>query len=277
MYKALSPGAMGIKVGNLKEAIDVASAAGFEGVEFSIHEVADMVDRDGADTVRAMFSSAGLKPAGWGLPTDWRGDESKWQADLASLPRLAAVAKAIGCFRTMTWIMPCSNDRPMEENRKFHVERFQPVSKILADHGCSFGLEFIGPKTLRDSQTYPFIHTMEEMLDMCAEIGPNMGLLLDCWHWYTSGGTTDDIRDLCTPQNVVYVHVNDAPPGLPIDEQIDNKRALPGATGVIDIRGFLMTLEQIGYDGPVVPEPFGNPTTWAKQSLDAIWKTAGLG
>jgi sugar phosphate isomerase/epimerase len=276
MYKALSPPAMGIKVNGLQEAIDVAKAAGFEGVEFNAREVADLVDEHGAGHIIAMFETAGLKPAGWGLPTDWRADESKWRAGLEELPRLARAAQSIGGTRTMTWIMPCSNDRPMDENRRFHIERFKPIAKILRDHDCSLGLEFIGPKTLRDSQKFPFIHTMEDMLKMGVEIGPNVGLLLDCFHWHTSGGTTDDLRDLLTPEKVVYVHVNDAKFGIPADEQIDNQRALPGASGVIDVRGFLMTLDQIGYDGPVAPEPFGNPATWAKDSLDAIWRTAGL-
>jgi sugar phosphate isomerase/epimerase len=276
MYKALSPHALGIEVNSLQEAIDVAKAAGFDGVEFNAAEVADLVDRHGADHVKALFDGAGLKPAGWGLPTDWRGDEAKWKAGLEELPRLTKAARAVGGFRTMTWIMPCSNDREMEENRKFHIERFTPIAQILRDHDCRLGLEFIGPKTLRDSQKHSFIHTMEEMLEMGAEIGPNVGLLLDCFHWYTSGGTTDDIRDLLTPENVVYVHVNDAKFGVPADEQIDSRRALPGATGTIDIKGFLMTLQQIGYDGPVTPEPFGNPATWAKDSLDAIFRAAGL-
>src|SRR5262249_42260160 len=169
---------------------------------------------------------------------------------------------------------PCSNDLTFDENRKLHVDRLGDVAQILNEYGCSFGLEFVGPRTLRASQKYQFIHTMEDMLEMGAEIGPNVGILLDCFHWHTSGGTTDDIREL-TPEQVVYVHVNDAPP-VPIDDQIDNQRGLPGATGVIDIRGFLMTLQQIGYVGPVTPEPFGNPATWAKQSLDTIWKAAGL-
>ena len=43
---------------------------------------------------------------------------------------------------------------------------------------------------------------------------------------------------------------------MPVDEQVDNVRALPGETGVIDIAGFLQALRTIGYDGPVVPEPF---------------------
>jgi sugar phosphate isomerase/epimerase len=276
MYKALSPGAVGLKAENLQQAINFAKDAGFEGVEINIHEAANLVDQLGAEHVRGMFEEAKLKPAGWGMPIDWRTTEENWKKGLDELPRLALAAQSIGAPRTMTWIMPCSNDRDYKANRAFHIERFKPVSDILHQHGCVFGLEFIGPKTLRDSQKYPFIHTMEEMLEMCAEIGPNMGLLLDCWHWYTSGGTVDDIRDLCTPQNVAYVHVNDAPVGIPIDKQIDNKRALPGATGVIDIRGFLATLQQIGYDGPIVPEPFGNAASWAKQSLDAIWKVAGV-
>jgi sugar phosphate isomerase/epimerase len=273
MYKALSPTAVGIRPNSLQEAIDLAAKAGFAGVEFNAAEVADLADQHGLDHVRDMFSDAGIRPAGWGLPVDWRGEESKWREDLERLPRLAKAAAAIGCDRTMTWIMPCSNDRPLDENRRFHVERFKPTASILAEYGCRIGLEFIGPKTLRESQKYPFIYTMEDMLDMGRDIGPNVGLLLDCFHWHTSGGTTDDLREL-SPEQVVYVHVNDAPP-IPIDDQIDANRALPGATGVVDIRGFLMTLEQIGYDGPVTPEPFGNGATWARQSLDAIWKISG--
>ena len=42
-----------------------------------------------------------------------------------------------------------------------------------------------------------------------------------------SGGTLDEVRALRAEQ-VVYVHVNDAPPGVPLDDQIDNVRALPG-------------------------------------------------
>lgn len=275
MYKALSPSAMGMRVSNLEEAIKLAKDAGFEGVEFGIHEVANLIDERSAEAVRTMFTDAGIKPAGWGMPVDWRGDEAKWRAGLEELPRLAKASQAIGCDRTMTWILPSSNERPMEENRRFHIERFKPIAEILGQYGCRFGLEFIGPKTLRDSAKHPFIYRMEDMLEMGAEIGPNMGLLLDCWHWYTSGGTVDDLLRL-KPEQVVYVHVNDAPTGVPVEQHIDNQRGLPGATGVIGIAGFLKALNKIGYDGPITPEPFGNPATWVKQSLDLIWKQAGL-
>jgi len=59
-----------------------------------------------------------------------------------------------------------------------------------------------------------------------------------------------------TPEQVVSVDLNDAPLNVPKDQQIDNQRELPAATGFIDLAGFLKALQKIGYDGPVRPEPF---------------------
>lgn len=285
MFKGLSPGAIGVRASNLDESLRAAQIGGFEGVEFNPFEIADLVEADGAEAVKARFTDAGLRPAGWGLPTDWRGSEEKWQAGLNELPHLARAASAIGGTRVSTWVMPCSDTRPFDENREFHVARFRPIAKILGDYGVSLGLEFIGPKTLRDTQAYPFIHTMPEMLAMGRDIGPNTGLLLDAYHWYTSHGTLEDLAAL-TPAEITYVHVNDAPRDVAVDEQLDGTRALPGETGVIDIGGFLQALQRIGYDGPVTPEPFKKelkdlPSDEARlkavgAAMSAIWQTAGL-
>ena len=81
------------------------------------------------------------------------------------------------------------------------------------------------------------------------------------------------IRDRLTNDQIVNVHVNDAPKGIPLDQLIDNKRALPTATGVIDLKGFINALVHIGYDGPVTCEPFDD----ALRKMDnepALKKTA---
>lgn len=284
MFKGLSPGAIGVRAGTLDEALAAAKMGRFGGVEFSPSQAADLISAEGAEAARTRFTEAGIKPAGWGLPVEWRGSEEKWREGLAELPRLAQAAAAVGGTRVSTWVMPCSDERPFEENYRFHVARFAPVARILADSGVSLGLEFIGPKTLWASQKYPFIHTMPEMLAMGRDIGPNVGLLLDCWHWYTSHGTISDLEAL-TPAQVIYVHVNDGPLGVPTDEQLDGVRGLPGSTGLIDIAGFLRSLQGIGYDGPVVPEPFvdlsGLPSDEARlqkvgAAMDDIWRKAGL-
>jgi sugar phosphate isomerase/epimerase len=153
-------------------------------------------------------------------------------------------------------LTPGNNERPFLANFKFHVDRIGPAAAILADHGIALGLEFIGPKTLRKTFAHRFIYTLEGMLALGAAMGTgNVGLLLDIWHLYTSHGSIDQVRELDASE-VVVVHINDAPAGIAVDEQLDQVRTLPGETGVLDVAGFLQALEAIGYDGPVTVEPF---------------------
>jgi sugar phosphate isomerase/epimerase len=284
MYRNLNADALGIRA-NLAETIALARDHGFQGVDFSMAEAADLVDRHGLDFVRELFASAKVKPGSWDFPVNFRRDEATWQQHLDALPRLANLAQSLGCQRTATWIMPCSDELEFQANFDFHVARLQPAAKILSDYGCRLGLEFVGPKTLRATQRYEFIYTMAGMLDLCQAIGTgNVGLLLDAYHLYTSHGSLAEVRRL-TPQQIVTVHVNDAPAGVSVDEQLDNVRALPGETGVLDMSGFLQTLQSIGYDGPVTPEPFSqrlrtlSPAEAAQeagQAMRRVWQIAGL-
>lgn len=255
MFPTLNAGAINVQVRDLQEAIVAARLGGFAGVEFRAPEVADLIDARGVEAVGDLFAAAGVRPAAWPLPLSWSGDEATWRAGLEALPRLVRAAAALDCRRTFTVVRPADDNRQYEENWRFHVERLTPACAILAAHDCALGFEFIGPKTLRDERRYPFIYTLREALDLGAAIGPNVGLLLDCYHWYTSHGTLDDLRDLRAAQ-IVHVHINDAPAGIPVDEQLDLVRALPGETGVIDIAGFLRAVRASGYDGPVTAEPF---------------------
>jgi sugar phosphate isomerase/epimerase len=152
------------------------------------------------------------------------------------------------------------------------VKRMTPVAQILKGFGQSLGLEFIGPRTLRATRKHGFIYTMDGMRAAAAAIGTgNVGFLLDSWHWYTAQATATDIEQLSASE-VVYVHLNDAPVGIHVNDQVDNKRELPG-TGVIDLKGFFAALRKIGYDGPVTVEPFNEPLK--KMSLvDAVKTTS---
>lgn len=75
------------------------------------------------------------------------------------------------------------------------------------------------------------------------------------WHWYTSGESAADILAL-TNNDIVNIDLNDAPSGVTVEQQVDSKRELPSATGVIDIKTFLSALRKIGFDGPIRAEPF---------------------
>jgi sugar phosphate isomerase/epimerase len=134
------------------------------------------------------------------------------------------------------------------------------IAKVLGDYNIRLALEFVGPDTCRvgpkSHGPTPFIHTMPQTLELIETIDApqnNVGLLLDTFHWFTSHGTVENLLML-TPDKIVHVHINDAP-NVPISEQEDFKRLLPG-DGVINLVGFLKSLGYIGYTGFVAVETF---------------------
>jgi sugar phosphate isomerase/epimerase len=287
MYATIGPEALGIRGLSLSDAITLARDAGFAGLSFDSRAAARAVDERGLAAVQDQFAQAGVKPAIWNLPVAWR-DDNQWETDLRELPRLARAARNLGATRTATYLPSGSDERPFQENFDWHVARLRPIAEVLRDEGCRFGIEFIGPKTYRAAFRHEFIHTMDGVMDLKSAIGTgNVGVLLDSWHLYTSGGTLADLERL-TNDDVVVVHVNDAPAGIGRDEQIDTVRTLPMETGVIDLVGFMRALREMAYDGPVMPEPFSqrindlaatDPEAAAREaarSMGALWWAAGL-
>lgn len=249
-------GAIGVKA-DLRQSIEYASQFGFESVEPS-GAVAALSQAE-LDEVLAEMKAKKLVWGAAGLPVNFRGDEATFKAGMSSFPELAAGLKKAGITRMGTWLSPASNDMTYVANFRQHAQRLREVCKVLGDHGLRFGMEYVGPKTSWSKLRYPFIHTMAETKDLIAEIGTdNAGFVLDSWHWYTAGDSVDDLLSL-TGADVVACDLNDAPAGIPVDEQMDNSRELPAATGVIDLKAFLGALVEIGYDGPIRAEPFNKP------------------
>jgi sugar phosphate isomerase/epimerase len=242
-------------------------SAGAIGLKAAPGAVLDLASRFGFDAIDADPASIGaLSPAeikdkriGWalaGLPVDFRKDEAKFREGMAGLPAFAKKVRGAGVERVTTWVMPASPDLTYRENFRMHAQRLGEAARALHGEGLRFGMEYVAPKTLWASQRYSFIHTMREMRELIAEMNvPGVGLVLDSWHWYHARDTKADILALQN-RDVVSVDLNDAPAGVPIDEMVDGKRELPAATGVIDAKGFLSALEEIGFDGPVRAEPF---------------------
>jgi sugar phosphate isomerase/epimerase len=249
MYPSLNPGALGIQVG-FEDGLALAARHGFNGYHFNLRDAANL----GVERVRELADTHGVKLTAWGFPVMFRADESSYRQSLAELPELARIAAALGAPKTSTAVMPNSDELSYRHNFDLHVSRLKPVTEILAAHGIRLGLEYVGPKTLWSSGRFPFIHTLVEVLELCSALGPNVGVLLDSFHWYTAQETVDDLRGL-TAEQIVDVHVNDAP-DVPTDEQQDLVRELPGTTGVIDIGSFLGAVRASGYDDSVMVEPF---------------------
>jgi len=285
MQKTLGPFAIGIKNLSLAESIELAGKTGYDSVLIDIKEVEALAQEIGVEGVKGLFDKAGIKPASWGCPVSW-SDDSKRDDDLKLLSARAKLARTIGSDRAQTGVMPGNDERDFDTNWEFTVSRIRPVSQVLKDEGCRLGIEFIAPKTLRSRFKYEFVYDLPGMMKLIDAIGTgNLGLVLDAWHLYTAHNTVADMANL-KASDVVVVHVNDAPPGLEIDEQQDLTRLLPLESGVIDIVPFMQKLRDIGYEGPVMAEPFSkrveeiaanDPEAAAievRKSLDKLWEAS---
>ncbi len=250
----LVPGSIGVQA-TQQEAIVFAKQYGFESVEANGSYLATLSNGE-IDAIAASVKSAGLVWGNAGLPTDFRKDAETFDKGLQQLPGVAKALQRAGLTRVGTWISPAHASLTYTANMKQHADRLRAVCKILGDHGLRLGLEYVGPKTLWTSNRYPFLHSMAETKDLIGLIGVgNVGLLLDSWHWFTAGETVADLETLRN-EDIVSADLNDAPAGVALDRQIDSKRELPMATGVIPVGDFLNALNKIDFDGPIRCEPF---------------------
>ena len=284
MIHTLNPSIAG---GGLEEGASIAARHGFDGIELPVKAAHEHAEQHGLEAVAEIYRAHNLVTPAFGLTVDWRKDEATFQNGLGGLDALARTAAALGAHRCTTWVLP-DGGIPVAEYRANSVRRFASIAKILKDHDIRLGLEFIGPRHFREDPNNVWFYDIAGGLAACDEIASvaktdNLGLLVDCFHWHCSEGRAMDLASIPAEQ-VVHVHINDVP-NVSLDEQRDNVRFLPGATGVIDIAAFLKTLAAIGYDGPVSTEVLGDalkdlsPDERAAQTIAAqksVFAQAGL-
>ena len=255
----------------------LAAKVGFPGTDVML----DPAMQAGVSATRDLLAQLKIKPAVFDFPVEFRKDDATFSAGLAKLKQSAAFAAAIGCPRMMTYIMS-SSPTPKEELRAIYKKRFTEAASILADSNVRLGLEFLGPLHIRKAFPHEFIWRMDEMLEFAESCGPNVGLLLDAWHWHTAGATVDDILR-AGKDRIVHIHFDDAP-NLPPEKIRDDERLLPGE-GVINLTGFLQALQKIGYTDALSVEVFGRnlksfpPEEAARMGLTSslsVFKKAGV-
>jgi len=269
-YKNLGPGHIGVRA-NQRQALEYAVKYGFDSITPGAGEFA----KASAGEIQVWLGTMkekGIRYGAAGLGVQYRRDEEQFKKGLAGLGSQAGVLKKLGVKRMATWLTPGHRELTYKQNFELHKNRLREVAKVLKDYDIRLALEFVGPKTSRRRYRHEFIYKQSQIMELAAAIGTgNVGVLMDSWHWYTSHGTVKELLGL-SGKDIVHVHVNDAPKGLAVDEQIDSRRKLPVTTGVIDLKGFINALVKIGYDGPVECEPFDQELR-AMEDAAALQKT----
>jgi sugar phosphate isomerase/epimerase len=284
MFKNLCPHVLGIS-GRESEIIELALSHGFKGINLNLAEFAEQAQTQGFAKASRLIASARLKLGSFSLPVRWHGEASEYEADMKALPGLADLAAQIGCKRAVTTIEPGSKTRPYHENFEFHRRRLSELGDALGKHGIRLGVGFLAPVAARERDTLQFMQKAEEVVMLLSTVGSsNVGLALDTFDWHLGGGTAEGLRAL-RAAGIVTVSLGDIEPGLTASDAPLSARRLPGEGGLVDNAAILMTLAELGYDGPVTPtadksrfagERREEIVKRAATAFDAAWKAAGL-
>jgi len=261
--------------------VRLAGKLGYGGVDVSL----GAARKEGVDATRALLAEAKVKPGIAGLPMQFgTPDEAAFQESLKGLDEQAKFAAAIGLHRMMAVLSPGS-PVPKDVRHTFVKARLTAIAEVLNRSNIRLGLEFLGPLHFRipsERSPHQYIWTLNDTVALAKEVGPNIGVVLDIWHWHHSKGTTDDIL-AAGKSRIVHIHASDAK-AQPPEEVRDNQRLMPGE-GVIDSVGFFQALKKIGYEDAVSPEPIGrvpaemSPEDGARLGLEttrAVMKKAGV-
>ena len=137
-------------------------------------------------------------------------------------------------------------NKPWPELRKITAENIVKISEIGRRYNVSFYLEAL---------SWAPIHTLEQMLELVDAAGcDNVGILIDFWHCFTSGGKPDDIAKL-NKSIINAVHFCDSVNG---DGSSHDDRDIWTGGGCIPLKEWIDAVAATGYDGWVSCELFSH-------------------
>lgn len=145
------------------------------------------------------------------------------------------------------------SDEQKKQERAWCVETLVEIGKIAADHGVVVGLE-----PLNRFET-DMVNTVDQALSIVNEVSsPNLKIVLDTFH--------SNIEEKDIPASIrkigkeMLCHV----------QGNESDRGTPG-TGHLEWEGISEALREIGYDGVVVIETFGQPSKELARAA-CIWR-----
>jgi len=145
------------------------------------------------------------------------------------------------------------SDEQKKQEREWCVETLKEIGKIAADHGVIVGLE-----PLNRFET-DMVNTVDQALSIVDEVGSsNLKIVLDTFH--------SNIEEKDIPNSIrkigkdLLCHV----------QGNESDRGTPG-TGHLEWEGIRDALNEIGYEGAVVIETFGQPSKELARAA-CIWR-----
>lgn len=229
---------------NLITALEIAQRTGFNGVEI----VASKLDEYLAEGFTAEDLAKELKDRDLTAVciNDICHIESPRTEALEQMleeaERYSAVAETIGCPYIQLVPLIEINGRPMEEILEITANNTRKICEIGAKHGVGFQLEAVAWS--------PF-NSLKNGMALIEKVGmPNLGMVVDTWHFYASGETTFEEIASMDPSLICNVHFCDGR-ALGADGEMDENylRGYYFEDGDIPLKDYAKAIRDSGYKG----------------------------
>ena len=248
--------------------VQIAQASGFDYLEIWAAKLRKFLAQHTTAKLKQLLDKSGVPPLSINsIEHVTFRDSHAYESIKEQCEELSRIAAEIGCpfIVVVPGRLPAggaSRAEVIEES----VRVLSELCDIAARHDVSLAFEFLG-QTDCSVQTLDLAHEIVR-----AAARPNLGLVIDSFHFY-AGGSTIEMIEAVDPKLIYVFHINDAE-NLPREELTDAHRLLPGL-GMLPLREMTQAFGRIGYDRVASVEIFRPEYwTWNPSELAQKAKTA---
>lgn len=241
----------------LLRSIEIASAAGYDGIELWVSDVKKyLAQGNSIQSVASFLRSKNIVVEDAISFTSWMvNDDEKRKAALTELEDEMKMMAALGCHRIAAPPAGVSRDEPIDFQKA--GSRYRDILALGRKYNVMPLLEFWGASgTLYNLSQAVAIAVAAD--DKDARILP------DVFHLFRGGSGFEGLS-LLNGKVIDIIHINDYPGSKPANEQTDGDRIYPG-DGVAPLKQVLRDLKSIGGTKVLSLELF-NKAYWAQDPM----------
>ncbi|HKR01054.1 MAG TPA: sugar phosphate isomerase/epimerase, partial [Pyrinomonadaceae bacterium] len=177
---------------------------------------------------------------------------------LGECEELCRTAAEINCPYIVVVPSPLPDGESWEEVLEESVRVLEELGQIAERQRVALAFEFLG-------QPRCSVQTLAQAAGIVKQLSrPNVGLVLDSFHFYAGGSEIEAINNLDADKLFIF-HINDAE-DLPREQLEDSHRLLPGL-GILPLEQIVSALKKIGYDRVTSVEIF-RPEYWEREPFE---------
>jgi 2-keto-myo-inositol isomerase len=238
-----------MKYSTLERDLELSVQYGYDMIELRFDKLHDYLRRHKPESLKKFFDENPIGAYAFdGLISPNLREGAPLDDIYEELELFCEIGRMIGCDKTV--VVPALHGGKFTEAeiKEDMTEVLNKLADFAEPKGMKLALEFLG---------YPncSVNTYNQAMDIVAAVNrDSVGVVLDCFHFFSMGSRIEDIRARELP-NVFVFHIDDGEDSVVGTILNDDTRLFPG-DGVYPLVDVVRLLEEKGYDDVASVELF---------------------